>query len=125
MLPDSSADYALTDSTTTTGSGGLDLYTYNSDSSVTLVVPNAINENDMLTITIDDVINPPLSGSYSLAIVNPDLAGPAITAPVFPDGTGYAPGRRDHQLRWHGLPVRWPACLWHPVTDGARRSPGR
>ena len=31
VLPDSSADYALTDSTTTTGSGGLDLYTYNSD----------------------------------------------------------------------------------------------
>ncbi len=61
------------------------------DDSVTLVVPNAINENDMLTITIDDVINPPLSGSYSLAIDNPDLAGPAITAPVFPDGTSTLP----------------------------------
>jgi len=91
VLPDSSADYALTDSTTTTGSGGLNLLLYNSDDSVTLVVPNAINENDMLTITIDDVINPPLSGSYSLDIANPDLAGPAITAPVFPDGTSTLP----------------------------------
>ena len=55
-------------------------------SAVTLAVPNAINSGDMLTITIDGVINPPLAGSYSIAIGNANIAGPAVTAPVFPQG---------------------------------------
>ena len=86
VLPDSGADYTLTDSTTTTGSGGLTLVTYNSHDSVTLAVPNAINSGDMLTFTIDDVINPPLAGNYAMGIINGNIAGPAVTAPIFPDG---------------------------------------
>jgi hypothetical protein len=84
VLPDNGADYTLTDATTTTGSGGLKLLDYLSDTSVELTVPNAINSGDMLTITVDGVINPPLSGSYSLSVANADIAQPAVTAPVFP-----------------------------------------
>jgi hypothetical protein len=85
VLPDNGADYTLTDSTTTTGSGGLTLLDYLSDTHVELTVPNAINSGDMLTITVDGVINPPLSGSYSLTVSNADFAAPAVTAPVFPE----------------------------------------
>ena len=89
VLPDNAADYTLTDSTTTTGSGGLSLPVggYLSDTSVELTVPNAINSGDQLTITIDGVINPPLAGSaYFLTLTNVDISGPAVTAPVFPQG---------------------------------------
>jgi hypothetical protein len=91
VLPDNAGDYTLTDSTTTTGSGGLGLLSYlaataTASALVTLTVPNAINSGDMLTITVDGVINPPLAGSYSLAIGNSNVAGPAVTAPVFPQG---------------------------------------
>jgi hypothetical protein len=39
----------------------------------------------MLTITIDDVLNPPLAGSYDLVFGgSAAIAGPAVTSPVFP-----------------------------------------
>ena len=88
MLPDNAGDYTLTDSTTTTGSGGLGRLSYadyHPDTPASsLTVPNAINSGDMLTITVDGVINPPLAGSYTLSSRNTDIAGPAVTAPVFP-----------------------------------------
>ena len=82
VLPDNASLYTLTDSTTTTGSGALGPLSYvpatvTSAAAVTLSVPNAINSGDQLTITIDDVTNPPLAGSYSLSIANADIAGPA------------------------------------------------
>ncbi len=93
VLPDNAADYTLTDSTTTTGSGGLGLLSYTpatvappAAASVTVTVPNAINSGDMLTITINGVINPPLAGSYTIVIGNGNVAGPAVTSPVFPTG---------------------------------------
>ncbi len=98
VLPDNAGDYTLTDSTTTTGSGGLALLSYTAATPtaaalVTLTVPNAILSGDMLTITVDGVINPPLAGSYSIAIGNTNVAGPAVTSPVFPQGnTAYPDG---------------------------------
>ena len=90
VLPDNAGDYTLTDSTTTTGSGGLGGLVYNAatttaPASVSLTVPNAINSGDQLTITIDDVLNPPLAGSYDLVLGGTAaIAGPAVTSPVFP-----------------------------------------
>jgi hypothetical protein len=92
VLPDSASDYTLTDSTTTTGSGGLGLVSYApatvtppAAAAVTLSLPNAINIGDQLTITIDAVINPPLAGSsYSLSVANADIAGPAVVPFTIP-----------------------------------------
>ena len=48
-------------------------------------MPNAINSGDQLTITIDDVLNPPLAGSYDLVLGGTAaISGPAVTAPCFP-----------------------------------------
>jgi hypothetical protein len=96
VLPDNANDYTLTDSTTTTGSGGLGNLVYTPSTpaaaaSVSVTVPNAIVSGDMLTITIDDVLNPPLAGSYTIAIGNTNIAGPAVTSPVFPEGTATLP----------------------------------
>jgi hypothetical protein len=91
VLPDNAGDYTLTDSTTTTGSGGLGGLVYipattTAPASVTLTVPNAINSGDQLTVTIDDVLNPPSAGSYYLTLGGTaSIAGPAVTAPVFPE----------------------------------------
>ena len=90
VLPDNASDYTLTDSTTTSGSGGLGGLIYTAatttaPASVSLTVPNAINSGDQLTITIDDVLNPPLAGSYDLVLGGTAaISGPAVTAPVFP-----------------------------------------
>ncbi len=91
VLPDNAADYTLTDSTTTTGSGGLGNLVYTAATptaaaAVSVTVPNAINSGDMLTITINDVLNPPLAGSYTINLGNSNIAGPAVTSPVFPMG---------------------------------------
>ncbi|MGA3218306.1 MAG: hypothetical protein ABSE77_04370, partial [Acidimicrobiales bacterium] len=96
VLPDNANDYTLTDSTTTTGSGGLGNLVYTpatttAAASVSVTVPNAIVSGDMLTITINGVINPPLAGSYSIVIGNANVAGPAVTSPVFPEGTATLP----------------------------------
>ncbi len=84
VLPDNASLYALTDPTTTTGSGALGLLSYvpatvTSAAAVTLSLPNAINSGDQLTITIDAVINPPLTGSYELVLGGTAaIAAPAV-----------------------------------------------
>ena len=90
VLPDNASLYTLTDSTTTTGSGALGLLSYvpatvTSAGAVTLSLPNTINSGDMLTITISDVLNPPLAGSYVLSLGGTAaIAAPPVVAYTIP-----------------------------------------
>jgi hypothetical protein len=103
VFPNSAGDIDVTDSTTTTGSGAaslLDAYV-GSNSTVTetlngtatpivgpaviFTVPNGINSGDILTITVEDAINPPTGSTSDTITLLGLVAGPAVTAPIFPD----------------------------------------
>ncbi|HTW07951.1 MAG TPA: hypothetical protein VME46_10590 [Acidimicrobiales bacterium] len=84
VFPDNGADFLVTDSTTSSGSGTFSLVTYNAANFVTLSPPNNINSGDLLTITVSDVINPSTSSSTdNLTITGPVEAQTGV-AP-FPD----------------------------------------
>ena len=88
VLPNTASFYSITDSTTATGSGtasGIVGGSYSNtptSSSVAFTVPNAINANDQLTLTIQDVINPAV-GSYTITLTG-NVSPPSAIAP-FPD----------------------------------------
>ena len=82
VFPNVSADYMLTDSTTSSGSGTFSLQFY-SPNYVILVPPNNINSGDALTFTIEDVINPSTASStYNITLAG-DVGQASVAA--FPD----------------------------------------
>jgi hypothetical protein len=81
VLPNNGSDYLLTDSTTATGSGTFTLEAYNSATQVTLEFPEAVNSGDVLTVTIEDVINPGASSAADTLTFTGDVTGQTGVAP--------------------------------------------
>jgi hypothetical protein len=81
VLPNNSSDYLVTDSTTATGSGTFTLEAYNSATQVTLEFPEAVNSGDVLTVTIEDVINPGASSAADTLTFTGDVTGQTGVAP--------------------------------------------
>jgi len=82
-FPNNAADYVVTDTTTKAGSGVATLVTGAPSQSVVITVPNALTAGDIISITVNDVINPTGAGSYSISLVG-NLQGPAVVSPSFP-----------------------------------------
>ncbi len=51
---------------------------------MTIEVPNALVAGDIISITVNDVINPTTSGSYAITLTNANLGTPSVVAPAFP-----------------------------------------
>jgi hypothetical protein len=82
-FPNNAADYVITDTTTKAGSGVATAVTGAPSQSVTITVPNALTAGDIISITVNDAINPTGAGSYSLSLVG-NVQGPTVVAPSFP-----------------------------------------
>ncbi|HUC12910.1 MAG TPA: hypothetical protein VMS00_00525 [Acidimicrobiales bacterium] len=82
-LPNNPSDYVFTDTTTKAGSGVATLVTGAPSQTVVITVPNALTAGDIISITINDVINPTGAGSYSISLTG-NLQGPTVVAPSFP-----------------------------------------
>jgi hypothetical protein len=50
---------------------------------VVITVPNALTAGDIISITINDAINPTGAGSYTISLTG-NLQGPTVVAPSFP-----------------------------------------
>jgi hypothetical protein len=84
VFPNNRDLYALEDSTSLTGSGFVSApLVGGGSSSVTLIVPNSINDGDHVSLTVQDVFNPGTPGNYTISITGnlTSLPGP----PRFPD----------------------------------------
>jgi hypothetical protein len=81
VFPDNSADYTVTDSTTSTGSGGFTLLRYNAANDVVLYPTNSITSGDLLTLTVSDVINPSSSSSSYTMTLSGNVNGQTGVAP--------------------------------------------
>jgi hypothetical protein len=94
VFPNNVLDYVITDTTTTTGSGTAPAagFLNGGTNNVTFEVPNALKAGDVLSLTVNDVINPTTSGSYAITVTNPNLGTPAVVAPTFPTATTTYPG---------------------------------
>jgi hypothetical protein len=86
VFPNNNLDYVVTDTTTTTGSGTAIAtgFLNGGTNNVTFEVPNALKAGDVLSLTVNDVINPTTSGSYAILMTNPNLGTPSVVAPTFP-----------------------------------------
>ena len=83
-FPNNSADYVITDTTTKAGSGvATGAVTNAPGPSVIITVPNALTAGDIISITINDAINPTTAGSYTISLTG-NLQGPAVVSPSFP-----------------------------------------
>jgi hypothetical protein len=82
-FPNNPADYVITDTTTKAGSGVATAVATAPSQSVTITVPNALTAGDIVSITINDAINPTGAGSYSISLVG-NVQGPAVVSPSFP-----------------------------------------
>ena len=71
LFPDTPSFYNVQDSTTASGSGTVSVaVTGGGTNDVVITVPETINAGDVLTLNIDDAINPSLaSGTYSITLV--------------------------------------------------------
>jgi len=93
VFPNSGGDYLLSDATTTSGSGTFTLLHYNGATDVVLVPPNNITSGDVLSITIDDVINPSTSSSADSMMLTGNVSGQSGVAPfphanvTYPNGS--------------------------------------
>ncbi len=85
VLPSNPADYYVRDATTAGSSGTAALLTAGGGSaSVTFAVPQAVAAGDVMDLVVHDVVNPPASGVYTLALGGP-VTGPATgTSTSFP-----------------------------------------
>jgi hypothetical protein len=82
-FPNNAADYVITDTTTKAGSGVATLVTGAPSQSVVITVPNALTAGDIISITVNDAINPTGAGSYSISLVG-NVQGPTVVSPSFP-----------------------------------------
>jgi hypothetical protein len=91
-LPNSAANYTITDITTPSGSGTASAVSGYTGSSITITVPNAINSGDQLVLTIAGIINPSTPSGTNTMTFNGNLTGPSAVAPfptaasTFPNG---------------------------------------
>ncbi len=84
VFPNNRDLYALEDSTSLSGSGIVSASLVGGgSSSVTLIVPNSVNDGDRVSLTVQDVFNPGTPGNYTISITGnvTSLPGP----PQFPD----------------------------------------
>jgi len=88
VFPNNNLDYVITDTTTKTGSGTATAITVGGGTNdVTFTVPNAMTAGDIISITVEDVINPTTSGSYTTVVNNANLGAPSVIAPAFPNAS--------------------------------------
>jgi flagellar basal body L-ring protein FlgH len=87
VFPNNVLDYVITDTTTAAGSGTVSApvpLTGGGTNTVTIDSPKALVAGDIISITINDVINPTTSGTYALTLTNANLGTPSVVAPAFP-----------------------------------------
>jgi hypothetical protein len=82
-FPNNPADYVLTDTTTKAGSGVATAVTGAPSQTVVITVPNALTAGDIISITVNDAINPTGAGSYTISLTG-NVQGPTVVAPSFP-----------------------------------------
>jgi len=89
VFPNNNLDYVVTDTTTTSGSGTAIAtgFVGGGSNNVTFEVPNALKAGDLISLTVNDVINPTTSGNYAITVTNPNLGTPAVIAPAFPNAS--------------------------------------
>jgi hypothetical protein len=86
VFPNNADDYVITDATTKSGSGTAGVITSGGGTdNVTIEVPDALTAGDIISITINDVINPTTSGDYAITLTNAELGAPSVIAPAFPN----------------------------------------
>lgn len=91
VFPNNPSFISISDSTTSSGSGTVTAALSGGGTNVvTLTVPNTINSGDVLTITIQDVLNPSTPSSTDSITVVGSVTGPAAT-PVTTTTTTTAP----------------------------------
>jgi hypothetical protein len=83
-FPTNAADYVVTDTTTKAGSGTASAVAVGTPpQSVVITVPNALTAGDIISITVNDMINPTGAGSYTETLTG-NVQGPTVVAPSFP-----------------------------------------
>jgi hypothetical protein len=90
VFPNNNLDYVITDTTTKAGSGTATslLAGTGGTNDVTFYVPNNLTAGDVVSITVEDVINPTTSGNYALTIGGTAALGaPSVVAPSFPNAS--------------------------------------
>jgi hypothetical protein len=81
VFPDGPGYYQITDSTTSSGSGTVTAaLVFSGSNNVTFVVPNTINSGDVLTLNVQDVINPSTASSTDSITLHGNVTGPAPVA---------------------------------------------
>jgi len=72
VFPNNNLDYVVTDTTTKAGSGTAQSAGFlgGGTNNVTFEVPNALVAGDVISITVEDIINPTTSGSYTVVVNN-------------------------------------------------------
>ena len=93
VFPNSPRYYTLQDSTTLSGSGPVTAsLTGGGTNDVTMTVPGNIGAGDLLTLTVEDVINPSsASSAYSLTLLG-NVTGPSPVVPFPRAGVSYPNG---------------------------------
>ena len=83
-FPTNPADYVITDGTTKAGSGTATAVAVGAPpQTVVITVPNALTAGDIISITVNDMINPTGAGSYTETLTG-NVQGPTVIAPSFP-----------------------------------------
>jgi hypothetical protein len=88
VFPNNNLDYVVTDTTTKAGSGTATAVAYvaGATDDVTITVPNALLAGDIVSITVEDIINPTTSGDYAITVAG-NLGAPTVVAPAFPNAS--------------------------------------
>jgi len=95
VFPNNNLDIVVTNTTTASQSGTALAAGFlgGGTNDVTFEVPNALTAGSVLSITVNDVINPTTSGSYAITVTNANLGTPSVVAPAFPNAaTTYPDG---------------------------------
>jgi hypothetical protein len=90
VFPNNALDYVVTDTTTKAGSGTALTAGFlgGGTNDVTFELPNNLTAGDVISLTIEDVINPTTSGNYALTIGGTAALGaPSVVAPAFPNAS--------------------------------------
>jgi hypothetical protein len=83
-FPTNPADYVVTDTTTKAGSGTATAVAVGAPpQTVVITVANALTAGDIISITVNDMINPTGAGSYTETLTG-NVQGPAVVSPSFP-----------------------------------------
>jgi len=83
-FPTNPADYVVTDTTTKAGSGTATAVAVGAPpQTVVITVPNALTAGDIISITVNDMINPTGAGSYAETLTG-NVQGPTVVSPSFP-----------------------------------------